>query len=381
MRAATCIWLVAALTGCRTKSELRVERIGTSDVQPFAIVGGDVLAVHHGLVERLGPDGQLRWRTAATGTWAVPRGSGPAFVATKMEQKQKTSLLEVDMTTGIVTPRGNLDGSQWNDWYRVGDALIGMDSSELNRVDPATQTILWSKYVDGFGTKIMPGGDRIWVGNQRTTRGYSIADGSFRELAVGYESSLTPDGLTLVTDFGDNVVAFDTHSLQRTWTRPGPPPVGTGVKALAASDRWVLALFSSMVTRMDTLIAYRRSDGELVWWHSISKRHAEEERSWISLESRKELTGEDLYQEYFGYIAAGGDLIAYYDSRDSAIHAVHLPDGKTAVVHKFISRMVLSPERSGISSALPHKASVIDGDIILVNDFGDITAYRVTAQH
>lgn len=353
MRSYRWVGLLALGIGCRAEHGLVVERIGSDAVQPFAIVGGDVLVDTGSYIERLRPDGVVRWRSNARGNWAIPRsGELSAFVEAVSDNVSRTSLLEVNMETGVSKAHCSIRPRGVGAWHRVGEALVvANDIGSVERIDPSTCQEMWWDPGDGnpvdHSTR-----DEFWVAGARKVRALAIADGAKREMNAGTWVSITPDGRTLVTDFDPTVAAFDTQTLRRTWTYAGRPH--TAIAAIAASDRWIAVASKEYVTNSRvTLTVIRRSDGTPVWSHRSSRDH------------------------FLGYIAAGGDLVAYYDSEDASLHAVHLPNGKTGIVQKFESGVFLSTERAGIAPAVPEKAPRIDGDIMIVYDTPTARAYRV----
>lgn len=353
MKSPCWVGILALGIGCRAEHGIVVQRIGSDAVQPFAIVGGDVLVDTGSHIERLRPDGVVRWRSDARGNWAIPhRGMGSAFVEGVSDSVDHAPLFDVDLDTGVSRTRCTIDPSIFAERYRFGDALVvAQGSGSIERIDPDTCDYVWSKYSDGrpvdHSTR-----DEFWVAGARKVRALAIADGAKREMDAGTWVSITPDGRTLVTDFDPTVAAFDTQTLRRTWTYAGRPH--TAIAAIAASDRWIAVASKEYVTNSRvTLTVIRRSDGTPVWSHRSSRDH------------------------FLGYIAAGGDLVAYYDSEDASLHAVHLPDGKTGIVQKFESGVFLSTERAGIAPAVPEKAPRIDGDIMIVYDTPTARAYRV----
>lgn len=304
-------------------------------------------------IERVGPDGTVRWRSDARGNWAVPLiGSRSAFVEGDSDSVDHAPLFDVNLDTGVQRMRCTINPSIFAERYRFGEALIiAQGNGAIERIDPDTCEDVWRKYGDGRPMDHFTA-DEFWVYGARKVRAFAIADGATREMDSGTWVSITPDGRTLVTDFGPTVAAFDTTSLQRTWTYPGRP--NTGIAAIAASDRWVAVESMENVTNSRvTVTVLRRSDGKPVWSHRSSKG------------------------QFLGYIAAGGDLIAYYDSEDTSLHAVHLPEGKTGIVQKFERGVFLSTEGAGIAPAVPDKAPKIDGDIMIVYDTPTHRAYRV----
>lgn len=345
--------LLAVGIGCRADSGLRVERIGTDDDRPFAIVGGDVLLDNGHQIERVGPGGTVRWRSEARGKWAIPRGgTRSAFVVGVSENVSKAPLLDVDLATGVPRRRCVIRPGAYAQWYRFDDVLMLADLGSLERIDINTCDYVWSK-IDAGTPVDLPTSDEFWVHRTYKVSAFAIADGSKREMDAGTWVSITPDGRTLVTDFGASVAAFDTKSLRRTWTYPGRPD--TAISSVAASDRWIAveSIEANVANSRVTVTVLRRSDGKPVWSHRSSRG------------------------QFLGYVAAGGDLIAYYDSEDTSLHAVHLPDGKTGIVQKFERGFFISTERSGIAPAVPDKAPRIDGDLMIVYDTPTTRAYRV----
>lgn len=342
--------------GCRSKQGLRVERIGTYAIEPFAVVAGDVLASDSSQVLRLAPDGTVKWRSSTKGAWAIPRGStGSAFVVAQSDNVDKAQLLEVELATGVSRPRSTVRPRIYDKWYRVGDALFVVYAGMIERIDPDTGQELWTKSADGAPIG-MSANDEFWIKGPFRLRGYSLVDESKREITSGTWASMTPDGATLVTDFGADVIAVDTRSLERTWAHSGESNMA--IIAIAASDHWIAVASQEKKQKARiTVTVYRRSDGKQVWSDRSDK------------------------DEFFGYIAAGGDLVAYYDSSDAALHAVHMPDGKSAVVHQFAGGLSVSTERVGMAPAVPDGPPKIDGEIIIVNDDPVKRAYRVTVRN
>jgi hypothetical protein len=137
------------------------------------------------------------------------------------------------------------------------------------------------------------------------------------------------------------------------WTYKGQP--NTVISSIATSDRWIAVLVVSKTSGGgQTVRILQGADGKPVWSHRSKTDH------------------------FLGYVAAGGDLVAYYDSKDTSLHAVHLPDGKTAAVYRFESGLAIGTERVGIAPAVPEKPPLIDGDIMIVYDAPIRRAYRVT---
>lgn len=353
MRALSYGLLVWVATGCRPDPALRVERIGNYAVTPFAIVQGDVLADDGSAVQRLGPDGTVKWRSNARGEWAIPRGGvGSAFVVAESDSVDKAPLLEVDLATGMSRLRSTVRPASYGKWYLVGDVLMLAEAGMIERINPDTGTELW---MEGAGEGVpltMVAEHELWGGGAYKLLGYSVVDGAKREMNGGTWASITPDGRTLVTEFGSDIAAFDMRSLQRTWTHVGDRH--TVIASIAASDRWIAVQSQEQSGSRHMVTVYQRSDGKPVWSHRSAKG------------------------KFLGYIAAGGDLIAYYDSSDSSLHAVHMPDGKSAVVYRYEGGMYISTERAGIAPAVPDEPPMIDGDIMIVSDDPIKRAYRVT---
>jgi hypothetical protein len=112
------------------------------------------------------------------------------------------------------------------------------------------------------------------------------------------------------------------------WTYKGQP--NTVIGSVATTDRWIAVLVVSKTSGGGpTVTVLRRSDGKAVWSHGSKRDH------------------------FLGYGAAGGDLVAYYDSKDTSLHAVHVPDGKTGAVYRFDSGLAIGTERVGIAPAVP----------------------------
>jgi hypothetical protein len=347
------VGILALGIGCRAEHGIVVQRIGSDAVQPFAIVGGDVLVDDGKHIERLAPDGAVRWRSDARGKWAMPHsGVGSAFVVGVSTSVDEAPLLDVNLDTGLSKTRCTIDPSAFAEWYRFGEVLIVANGiGSVERIDPTTCQDMW--WDPGNGNPVDHSTrDEFWVAGARKVRALAITDGAKREMDAGTWVSITPDGRTLVTDFDASVAAFDTETVHRTWTYPGRPH--TAIAAIAASDRWIAVASKEYVTNSRvTLTVIRRSDGTPVWSHRSSQ------------------------SQFLGYIAAGGDWVAYYDSEDASLHAVHLPDGKTGIVQKFESGVFLSTERAGLAPAVPDKAPRIDGDIMIVYDTPTARAYRV----
>jgi len=239
-------------------------------------------------------------------------------------------------------------------WFERGDALYHVDSYEVSRVDPATGNDVWSVKGGFVEYDAQAGPVALWVRCDGGVCGFAADSGAVvATLPHANWPMLTPDGTTLVLQASDGATVYDAATGKLKWTAPAAT-ADTKVNKTAVSDRWLAVLSSGGADDVpDHVQVFAIGGGKPVWSVSSAKG------------------------KYLEYIAAGGDLVVWYDSGSSAIHAVRLPDGARAKVYQLHEKFVLSTDASGTAPAVPDGAPEVDGDQVLVKDFGNVHGFRV----
>jgi len=327
---------------------LRVEPISVSEGIPFAVVEGDVLSESNGKVARITASGAVTWTTDAHGKWLVTRGSRLAFVVGEKDADDKTPLAVVDLASGKTT---SVAKTEWNrgDWYRAGDALIRISSTAAERIEPASGKPRWSVAGTFSEGVVATSASAVWAGCPQGVCGLSADTGAALAPVNAIVWQPTPDGKTFAHVRGALVVAADVPTLAPRWS-VGVPSGFTATK-LAASDAWLVVLTSRDAEY--ALTAYKRSTGAVVW-------------------QRKSISG-----AYLEYIAAGDSYVAYFDSADTSVHAVHMPDGVDVVVRHLTPKAVVTTDAHGLAPAVPDASPIVSGDLIIVSEHGVPSAYRI----
>ncbi len=346
--------------GAGAAGALRVSVVWGAEAPPaIGVVDGDLIVAEPTGIARVTPPGRAaRWTTGADarGQWLLPaHGGGEAFVVTAPDASYHVSLLRVDLRDGSIKARASIEANTGT-WVRGGDALFVADSYQLRRVDVATGAVTWS-VSGGFNPyQVLAGPDRVWIGCTQGLCAYAAATGAAAGTLAGEPFAIaTPDGRTILSPTGDAIVATDAATQRTVWSAPAPP--GEMTSKVAASDRWVavLSVARGTANNVHAVTVYARADGRRVW----SYRSAPD--------------------KYLEYLAAGGDLVAYYDSGDTAIHAVHLPDAKVGLVDQQHEAFVMSTDATGVAPAVPDHAPEIAGDYVMVTSFDRTITYRVLA--
>jgi len=344
---------VLAGCGALSRSPLRIEPLATGEAPVLGRIGDDLIVSRDDHVERVTPTGELRWRSPVRGQWLVDDARPDAIVVGPHDEHYRQPVVRIDLRDGRVLSRASVEW-RLGLWYRRGEALYTVKDDQAERIDPVTGAVRWR--VDGELSErdVLVGPDAIWLGCPHAVCGLAAADGARVGTTPGsIWMQLTPDGGATVVDRGSQVSLYDTRTGRRRWTSPARP--GETVSRIAASDRWIAVLTQSVgPARSDhTLVVYRRADGAKVWSHASRPG------------------------KYLQYIAAGGDLVAYFDSGDAAVHAVHLPDGADVALLELHEGFIISPDASGSVPAVPDGPPAIYGDYVVVTRFRRDFVYRV----
>jgi len=242
----------------------------------------------------------------------------------------------------------------YGSWLRRDGALYHVDSYEVARVDPVTGNDVWSVKGEFSQYDAQAGPATVWVPCDRGVCGLAAATGApVATLPHANWPMLTPDGTTLVLQAPDGAGVYDAATGTLKWKAP-PATANTRVNKTAVSDKWLAVLSSGRTDDdPDHVQVFAIDGGKPVW--SVSSA-----------------TG-----KYLEYVAAGGDLVVWYDSGDAGIHAVRLPDGARAKVFQLRETFVLSTDASGMAPAVPDEAPRVEGDRVMVKTFDKVHAFRV----
>lgn len=363
MRSLLLVAIAIAVAACSSAGggshNLHVEQLAVPE--PLDIIGSDLLAAGSGGSDlaRVSPDGSTRWTSTALGLWLLAPGEPHAYVVTAHDAHYKQTIIDVDLATGQATHTSPPFDEHFDAWVRGGPSLYRVSDYDVARVDPATGAILWTAAGRFNQYQAKPSAAALWIQCGASLCGFAAADGhDLGKVPFGTWLQLTPDGGTIATGDGATLRTYDARTLRPGWQTTSPA-TGATVTKIVASDRWIVERVD-VIPRSDpnvpdtTLRVHRRDTGAEVW--SI---HRANERS------------------YLEYMAVGGDLFVFYDSRDAALHAVHLPDGASDVAYQLHSKYVLSTDANGTAPAVPDGPPTVSGDLVLVRDFGHGFVVRV----
>jgi len=329
---------------------------------PLDVIDGDLLLLGADGLKRIDPrTGTARWRTVLTGIYLPADAPGGDVLVVEIgddgtafsTHDTATSVARVRVADGAITGRSPvaLDENHGLAFLRRDDSLYALDDGLAARLDDGKPR--WS-IKDAQEFHQLTTRDALWVYCSEGLCGHAFEDG--RRIGALH----VPPGWAaghrngdLVVTIGNKLTAHDAATLATRWQHAHP---GFVFGKVVASERWIAAIAQEegVVDGVHELTVHRASDGAVVWRRATKRGR------------------------YLEYLAADGDLVAFFDSGDSSIHAVHLPDGAEAVVEKMSGRFVLSTDASGMAPAVPDQAPMIrHGHIFIQNWIWSV--YRVTA--
>lgn len=339
--------------GAPGKSRLRVERLGPEPL-PLLMLGEDrlVLDGEAGTLARVGDGGVVRWKREIPGSMVQVKAPGDELWFLAREDIWRTEIVRIDAARGLELGRAPTPRSLGS-WLQRGAALYNVDSYAVARVDPATGNHLWEVKGDFVEFHAQPAPSALWVRCKGGVCGFAADSGAL--IATLPDASwpmLTPDGGTLVLQGEHAAGVYDAATGALRWSASEAP--GARLAKTAVTERWLAVLSSgSDDDDPDHVQVFAIGGGAPVWSVSSAKG------------------------AYLEYVAAGGDLVVWYDSKDAAIHAVRLPDGARAKVYQLHETFVMATEATGMAPAVPDSAPEVEGDRVLVKDFGKVHGFRV----
>ena len=271
----------------------------------------------------------------------------------------RTLLVELDPATGKIARTTPVQGDHgWlTRWYRRGPVLLALATNTARRIDPANGAVMWSTDMDAmdeFHPTLRARSMAIPCKNaSRTLCSLSLDDGKLLGRVDGVVQAATPRN--------DGPLYTLAATAVSAWSRDDVPdwssalPAGHVGKGVVASQRWVLVLSESGAPpHPDYLLrALRAADGQVAW-----ERHSAPEG-------------------YLGYLAADGELAAYYTSHDATLWVRDLSTGEEVPAHRFTGHFVISPDATGNSPPIPSGDPFLFGSYLLVPDFDLWCAMRV----
>jgi outer membrane protein assembly factor BamB len=347
------VLLVACGAGSVGGKRLQVEAVPAARAEP-PIDGwnGDrlVSAAEGAELTRVAPDGAVRWRVAASG-WVVRRSRDEVWTLGDNGHHQPV-ITRIDGASGKVLSTA-LGTDTIGSWVVRDGALYHADSYAVARVDPATGQDVWRVRGDFVEYDAQAAPSAFWVRCKAGVCGFRADSGApIATLPPASWPMLTPDGGALVLQSEHAADIYDAATGQRSWS--AAVPAGERVNKTAVTDRWVAVLSDEQEGEVDHLRVFARGGGDAVW--SVASKPG----------------------KYLEYIAAGGDLVVWYDSGNAAIHAVRLPDGARARVFQLHETFVMSTDATGTAPAVPdHAPEVIGGDIVVVTHFDQPEVFLV----
>lgn len=343
-----------AVCGCAGagKSRLRVEQLGP---QPsiLLMLGGDrlVFDAEAGTLARVGDGDVVRWTREMPGAMVQVAAPGDELWFLARSDDWRTEIVRIDPAHGLELGRAPVQRTLGR-WLQRGPALYYVDSFAVARVDPATGNYLWEVKGSFSEYDAQAAPSALWVPCAGGMCGFAADSGApIATLPRANWPMLTPDGATLVLQGEHAAGLYDAATGALRWSAPEAP--GASLSKTAVSERWLAVLSNGSDDDPDHLQVFAIGGGAPVW--SVSSARG----------------------AYFEYIAAGGDLVVWYHSKDTAIHAVRLPDGARARVLELHESFVWSTDAQGWGPAVPDGPPAVEGDRVLVTDFGKVYGFRV----
>ncbi|MEJ7730095.1 MAG: PQQ-binding-like beta-propeller repeat protein [Polyangiaceae bacterium] len=268
-----------------------------------------------------------------------------------------TELVEIDGRTGH-TLRSTHVESRSARWHRRGAVLLALESTHAARVDPDTGRVIWStrpdEPIDEFRPILRDRSVEVPCGSEhRALCSFALADGRLitRRPEVVSASAPRPAGPLYV--LGPSSVSAWTGDDHPVWS--SALPAGYQGTRLVASERWVVVLAATDARPNPEYLlrALAAADGRVAW-----ERHNEP-------------------GGYLAFIAADGDLAAYFTSVGATLRVRDLGRGREVPVRQFSGRLVISPDATGTSPAVPGGDPFVFGRYVVVPDFDQWCAARV----
>jgi PQQ-like domain len=273
------------------------------------------------------------------------------------DQPSGALLEEIDVANGSLLRTTTLadTASPLGQWYRRGGVLVRAQRDLLERFDPSTGARLWAVHprepINEFQVVLAP--SAIWApcGRERLCR-FGAEDGALVRWVEGpvVDFAAGPDALYVLGS--DRVEAYGLESMTPRWSEALQP--GFRGQRLVASPKWVVVLSQTSVRPKPDYIlsAHQADNGKIAWSH------------------------QNVPEQYMGYLGLGGDVLAYYSSADAGIFVRDLARGAEQKAVEFSSRLVISPDATGISPPVPDGDPIVLGSWLFVPDFGQLTALR-----
>jgi outer membrane protein assembly factor BamB len=349
MRSVIVLTLLACVS-CGGGHGLRITAVsGDAAAATMLFADGDRLIFDGKTVARVAYNGRARWQIDAPG-WLVSSPDSEELWFIDTDAHRSTTVVRVAAMTGAVLSQSGATSSIGH-WVSSRSALYRVDSYTVDRVDPRTGSPLWSVHGAFVEHEPQAAPNALWIRCGGGVCGFAAVNGApIATLPAANWPMLTPDGTTLVLQARDAALAYDSTTGALQWS--APVPTGSIVAKTAVSDRWV-AILSSDADHVDRLQVVTRATGAPVWSIIGTRGH------------------------YLEYIAAGGNLVAWYDDRDSSIRVAHMPDGATARVMQLHEGFVFSIDASGVAPAIPDHAPSILDNVVRVTRFDNVFAFRV----
>lgn len=361
MKRVVLAFVAVSAASCHRAPTLRAQWI-TGDA--FAIVGDnqDLLSRRNLGVERVARDGRTVWHVDdLDGEWLLPRtDNGAAWIIGR--QPSGTTLTTIDVQSGkkvgsVVLPWGI------GKFVRSGEGLFDV-SSGVRRLDPKDGSIMWEARAQSAAafaeSQTLVTDEFVFLQCDVGLCAFRTKDGAQQytlEIEASAPRAATPDGRSFLRVHGGKLISTNAESRKTEWQIDVPK--GRVATKLAASDQWIAMLsVSSGDNQTSMLSILRRSDGKRVWNRESSRN------------------------TYFEYVAAGSPFVVYFDSADASVHAVAVPQGVDAPIHKLREVGVFSEHASGAAPAVPSASPETLGNVVIVHELTPVgeagRAYELT---